>query len=274
MPTPDELPLQLGTEAAGTVAAVGEGVVAVETGDRVAWAMLPGAYATRAVVPAARAVPVPAGVDEQTAAAVLLQGMTAQYLTNATYPVQPGDTVLVHAAAGGTGSLVVQMARKRGGDVLATTSTEEKAKLAREAGAVEVIRYDQVDVAEEVARITGGAGVAAVYDGVGATTFDASLASLRPRGYLVLFGASSGPVPPVDPRRLQAGGSLFLTRPTLAHYIADREELLERSAAVFDALLDGSLRVRIGGRYALDEVGQAHTDLESRRTTGKLLVIP
>jgi len=271
---PGQLPLQLGTEAAGTVAAVGEGVVAVETGDRVAWAMLPGAYATRALVPAARAVPVPAGVDEQTAAAVLLQGMTAQYLTNATYPVQPGDTVLVHAAAGGTGSLVVQMARKRGGDVLATTSTEEKAKLAREAGAVEVIRYDQVDVAEEVARITGGAGVAAVYDGVGATTFDASLASLRPRGYLVLFGASSGPVPPVDPRRLQAGGSLFLTRPTLAHYIADREELLERSAAVFDALLDGSLRVRIGGRYALDEVGQAHTDLESRRTTGKLLVIP
>jgi len=271
---PGQLPLQLGTEAAGTVAAVGEGVVAVETGDRVAWAMLPGAYATRALVPAARAVPVPAGVDEQTAAAVLLQGMTAQYLTNATYPVQPGDTVLVHAAAGGTGSLVVQMARKRGGDVLATTATEEKAKLAREAGAVEVIRYDQVDVAEEVARITGGAGVAAVYDGVGATTFDASLASLRPRGYLVLFGASSGPVPPVDPRRLQAGGSLFLTRPTLAHYIADREELLERSAAVFDALLDGSLRVRIGGRYALDEVGQAHTDLESRRTTGKLLVIP
>jgi len=271
---PGQLPLQLGTEAAGTVAAVGEGVVAVETGDRVAWAMLPGAYATRALVPAARAVPVPAGVDEQTAAAVLLQGMTAQYLTNATYPVQPGDTVLVHAAAGGTGSLVVQMARKRGGDVLATTSTEEKAKLAQEAGAVEVIRYDQVDVAEEVARITGGAGVAAVYDGVGATTFDASLASLRPRGYLVLFGASSGPVPPVDPRRLQAGGSLFLTRPTLAHYIADREELLERSAAVFDALLDGSLRVRIGGRYALDEVGQAHTDLESRRTTGKLLVIP
>jgi NADPH:quinone reductase len=271
---PGELPLQLGTEAAGRVAAVGEGVIGVEAGDRVAWAMLPGAYATRAVVPAARAVPVPAAVDDETAAAVLLQGMTAHYLTHATYPVQPGDTVLVHAAAGGTGSLVVQMARKRGGDVLATTSTEEKSKLAREAGAVEVIRYDQVEVAEQVARITGGAGVAAVYDGVGASTFDASLASLRPRGYLVLFGASSGPVPPVDPRRLQAGGSLFLTRPTLAHYIAEREELLERSAAVFDAVVDGSLRVRIGGRYALDEVGTAHTDLESRRTTGKLLVIP
>ena len=271
---PGELPLQLGTEAAGRVAAVGEGVVGVEAGDRVAWAMRPGAYATRAVVPAARAVPVPAAVDDETAAAVLLQGMTAHYLTHTTYPVQPGDTVLVHAAAGGTGSLVVQMARKRGGDVLATTSTEEKSKLAREAGAVEVIRYDQVEVAEQVARITGGAGVAAVYDGVGASTFDASLASLRPRGYLVLFGASSGPVPPVDPRRLQAGGSLFLTRPTLAHYIAEREELLERSAAVFDAVVDGSLRVRIGGRYTLDEVGTAHTDLESRRTTGKLLVIP
>jgi len=271
---PGELPLRLGTEAAGTVAAVGEGVVGVDAGDRVAWAMLPGAYATRAVVPAARAVPVPVGVDDETAAAVLLQGMTAHYLTHSTYPVQPGDTVLVHAAAGGTGSLVVQMARARGGDVLATTSTGEKAKLALEAGAVEVIRYDRVDVAEEVARITGGTGVAAVYDGVGATTFDASLACLRPRGYLVLFGASSGPVPPVDPRRLQAGGSLFLTRPTLAHYIADREELLERSAAVFDAVADGSLRVRIGGRYRLDEVGAAHTDLESRRTTGKLLVMP
>ena len=271
---PGELPLQLGTEAAGTVAAVGEGVVGVDVGDRVAWAMRPGAYATRAVVAAERAVPVPPGVDDETAAAVLLQGMTAQYLTSATYPVQPGDTVLVHAAAGGTGSLIVQLARKRGGDVLATTSTEEKAKLAREAGAVEVIRYDQVDVAEEVRRITGGNGVVAVYDGVGASTFDASLACLRPRGYLVLFGSASGPVPPVDPRRLQEGGSLFLTRPTLAHYILSREELLDRSTAVFDAVADGSLTVRIGGRYPLDEVGRAHADLEGRRTTGKLLIIP
>jgi NADPH2:quinone reductase len=271
---PGDLPLQLGSEAAGTVAAVGEGVVGVERGDRVAWAMRPGAYATRAVVAAAAAVPVPSGVSDELAAAVLLQGMTAQYLTHATYPVQPGDTVLVHAAAGGTGSLIVQMARQRGGNVLATTSTEEKAKLAREAGAVEVIRYDMVDVADEVRRITGGDGVAAVYDGVGASTFDASLASLRPRGYLVLFGASSGPVPPVDPRRLQSGGSLFLTRPTLAHYIAVREELLERSAQVFDAVASGELKVRIGGRYALDEVGTAHADLESRRTTGKLVVLP
>jgi NADPH2:quinone reductase len=236
--------------------------------------MRPGAYATRAVVAADVAVPVPDGVTDEVAAAVLLQGMTAHYLTTATYPVQPGDTVLVHAAAGGTGALVVQFAVRRGGTVLATTSTEEKAALARAAGATEVIRYDQADVAAEVARITGGAGVAAVYDGVGASTFDASLASLRPRGYLVLFGAASGPVPPVDPRRLQAGGSLFLTRPTLAHYIATRDELLERAGAVFDAVASGELTVRIGGRYPLDEIGRAHTDLESRRTTGKLIIIP
>jgi NADPH:quinone reductase len=271
---PGELPMQLGTEAAGTVAAVGEGVTGVSPGDRVAWAMRPGACASRAVIAADIAVPVPAGVTDEVAAAVLLQGMTAQYLTTTTYPVQPGDTVLVHAAAGGTGALIVQLAVRRGGTVIATTSTEEKAKLAREAGASEVIRYDRADVAEEVARITGGAGVAAVYDGVGASTFDASLASLRPRGYLVLFGASSGPVPPVDPRRLQAGGSLFLTRPTLAHYMATRAELLERSGVVFDAVASGELKVRIGGRYALDDVGQAHADLESRATTGKLLILP
>lgn len=271
---PNKLPLQLGTEAAGTVAAVGDGVTGVAPGDRVAWAMRPGAYATRAVIAADVAVPVPDGVTDEVAAAVLLQGMTAQYLTTTTYPVQPGDTVLVHAAAGGTGALIVQLAVRRGGTVIATTSTEEKAALAREAGAREVIRYDQADVAEEVARITGGAGVAAVYDGVGASTFDASLASLRPRGYLVLFGSASGPVPPVDPRRLQAAGSVFLTRPTLADYIAAREELLERSTAVFDAVASGELKVRIGGRYPLHDVGQAHTDLESRRTTGKLLIIP
>ncbi len=271
---PGTPPLQLGTEAAGTVAAVGDGVSGVAPGDRVAWAGRPGACATRAVVDAAAAVPVPAGVSDEVAAAVLLQGMTAHYLTHATYPVQPGDDVLVHAAAGGTGALVVQLARRRGGRVIATTSTEEKAALAREAGAAEVIRYDQADVAAEVARITGGAGVAVVYDGVGASTFDASLASLRRRGMLVLFGASSGPVPPVDPRRLQSGGSLFLTRPTLGDYMATRDELLERSAAVFAAVADGSLTVRIGGRYGLDEVGRSHADLESRRTTGKLLIIP
>jgi NADPH:quinone reductase len=271
---PGDLPLQLGSEAAGTVAAVGEGVAGVEPGDRVAWAMRPGAYATRAVVSAAAAVPVPAGVSSELAAAVLLQGMTAHYLTHTTYPVQPGDTALVHAAAGGTGALIVQMVRRRGGNVIATTSTEEKAALARQAGADEVIRYDHTDVAEEVRRITGGDGVAVVYDGVGASTFDASLASLRPRGMLVLFGASSGPVPPVDPMRLYRGGSLFLTRPTLANYIATREELLERAEAVFGAVADGSLTVRVGGRYPLDEVGTAHADLESRRTTGKLVIVP
>lgn len=271
---PNELPLQLGTEAAGTVAAVGAGVTGVSPGDRVAWAGRPGAYASRAVVAADVAVPVPDGVTDEVAAAVLLQGMTAHYLTTDTYPVRSGDTVLVHAAAGGTGALIVQFVVRRGGTVIATTSTEEKAALAREAGATEVVRYDRADVAAEVERITGGAGVAAVYDGVGASTFDASLASLRRRGYLVLFGASSGPVPPVDPRRLQAGGSLFLTRPTLAHYMATREELLERSGAVFAAVAAGELTVRIGGRYSLDQVGQAHTDLESRRTTGKLLIVP
>lgn len=271
---PLELPFVLGSEAAGTVAAVGEGIVGVEPGDRVAWALRPGAYAQRAVVPAAVAVPVPAEVPDETAAALLLQGMTAHYLTHSTCPVQPGDTVLVHAAAGGTGQLVTQFARLRGGDVIATVSSEEKERLAREAGAVEVIRYDRVDVADEVRRITQGTGVAAVYDGVGAATFESSLASLRPRGMLVLFGASSGPVPPFDPQRLNKAGSLFLTRPTLAHYIASREELLERAAAVCDRAAAGELRVHVGGRYGLADVGTALEDLESRRTTGKLLVLP
>ncbi len=271
---PMQLPFVLGSEAAGTVAAVGEGVVGVEAGDRVGWAMLPGAYAQRAVVPAAMAVPVPAEVPDESAAALLLQGMTAHYLTHSTYPVRPGDTVLVHAAAGGTGQLVTQFARIRGGDVIATVSTEEKERIAREAGAVEVIRYDRLDVADEVRRITRGDGVAAVYDGVGAATFEASLASLRPRGTLVLFGAASGPVPPFDPQRLNKAGSLFLTRPTLAHHMASREELLERAEAVFDATAAGDLRARIGGRYGLADAGTAVADLESRRSTGKLLVLP
>lgn len=271
---PVDLPFVIGSEAAGTVTAVGEGVQGIEAGDRVAWAMRPGAYAQQAVVPAAIAVPVPAEVPDESAAAAMLQGMTAHYLTHSTYPVQRGDTVLVHAAAGGTGQLVTQFARLRGGDVIATVSTEEKERLAREAGAVEVIRYDRTDVAEEVRRITGGSGVAAVYDGVGAATFEASLASLRPRGMLVLFGAASGPAPPFDPQRLNKAGSLFLTRPTLAHHMATREELLDRAGAVLSAVAAGELRLRIGGRYGLDEVGRAHEDLEGRRTTGKLLVLP
>jgi NADPH2:quinone reductase len=226
------------------------------------------------VIPAAAAVPVPPGVTEETAAALLLQGMTAHYLTHATYQVRPGDTVLVHAAAGGTGLLLTQLVRMLGGDVIATVSSEEKEALAREAGAAEVIRYDRADVAAEVARITLGAGVAAVYDGVGAATFEAGLASLRRRGMLVLFGAASGPVPPFDPQRLNAAGSLFLTRPTLAHHIATREELLDRAGAVLGWAAAGTLRVRIGGRYGFDEVARAYQDLESRRTTGKLLLLP
>jgi NADPH2:quinone reductase len=271
---PTSPPFVIGSEGAGTVVVVGEGVQGVEAGDRVAWALQPGAHAQRVVVPAAAAVPVPPEVADEDAAALMLQGMTAHYLTHSTYPVQPGDTVLVHAAAGGTGLLLTQLVRLRGGDVIATVSTQEKEQLAREAGAVEVIRYDRADVVVEVRRITGGDGVAAVYDGVGAATFEASLASIRPRGMLVLFGASSGPAPPFDPQRLNQLGSLFLTRPTLAHYIASREELLERAGAVLEAVAAGHLRVRIGGRYALDEVGRAHEDLEARRTTGKLLILP
>ena len=271
---PTRPPFVLGNEGAGAVSAVGAGVQGVEPGDRVAWARQPGSYAERVVLPAAAAVPVPPGVTEEDAAAVLLQGMTAQYLTSATYPVRRGDTVLVHAAAGGTGLLVTQLARLRGGDVIATVSTDEKERLARDAGAVELIRYDREDVAAEVARITRGIGVAAVYDGVGAATWEASLASLRPRGTMVLFGAASGPAPAFDPQRLQGLGSLFLTRPTLAHYIATREELLERARIVLGLVATGDLRVRIGGRYTFDEITHAYADLESRRTAGKLLVLP
>jgi NADPH:quinone reductase len=205
---------------------------------------------------------------------VLLQGLTAEYLSTSTYAVQPGDTVVVHAAAGGVGLLLTQMVKLRGGRVLATVSTEEKAALARAAGADEVIRYDQVDFAPEVLRLTEGKGAAAVYDGVGRTTFDGSLASLRPRGTMVLYGASSGPVPPLDPQRLNAGGSLFLTRPSLGHYTRDRGELLGRAARVFEWITGGRLDVRIGGRYPLGDATRAHADLEGRRTTGKLLLLP
>ena len=233
--------------------AVGEGVDDVAVGDRVAWAMVNGTgYTSVAVVPADRVVPVPEGVTTEQAAAVLLQGMTAHYLSETTYAVQPGDDVLVHAAAGGTGLLLTQMVARKGGRVLATVSTDEKEALARGAGAAEVVRYDREDVAERVRELTGGRGVAVVYDGVGASTFDASLASLRTRGMLVLFGASSGPVPPFDPIRLM-GGSHFLTRPTLAHYAAERAELLQRSGDVLAQVADGTLDVRIGARYPLDE---------------------
>ncbi|MDQ2789012.1 MAG: NADPH:quinone reductase [Pseudonocardiales bacterium] len=271
---PMPLPFIPGSEGAGTVTAVGPGVGDAAVGDRVAWAMSPGSYAEIAVVPADQAVPVPHEVDIEIAAGCLLQGMTAHYLAVSVHAVQPGETVLVHAAAGGMGLLLTQLATARGGRVIGTVSTPQKERLAREAGAVEVIRYTEVDdVAAEVRRLTGGAGVAAVYDGVGASTFDASLASLRRRGMLALYGAASGPVPPVDPQRLNSAGSVFLTRPTLGHYVATREELTWRAGEVFDAILDGSLRITIGGRYPLAEAGRAHQDLQGRRTTGKLVLL-
>ena len=271
---PVPLPLVPGLEGAGTVSAIGDGVTEFAVGDRVAWAAAPRSYAERAVVDADRAVPVPDGVADDVAAALLLQGMTAHYLATSTYPVQPGDTVLVHAAAGGVGLLLTQLVKLRGGRVIGTVSTDEKAAQARQAGADEVIRYDQVEFAPEVRRMTDGQGVAAVYDGVGRTTFDGSLASLRIRGTLALYGGASGPVPPLDPQRLNSGGSLFLTRPTLVHYSAAREELLGRAGDLFGWVASGELDVRIGGRYALGDARQAHEDLQGRRTTGKLLLVP
>lgn len=272
---PKSLPFVPGTEGAGTVTALGPGVDGVALGDRVAWATSPGSYAELALVSTENVVPVPAEVDLQTAAGSLLQGMTAHYLTVSTHPVQRGETVLVHAAAGGMGLLLTQLATARGARVIGTVSTPEKEQLARRAGAVEVIRYTEFDdVAAEVRRLTGGQGVDAVYDGVGASTFDASLASLRLRGTLALYGAASGPVPPVDPQRLNTAGSVFLTRPSLAHHTATREELSWRAGEVFDAVRDGSLRVTIGGAYPLAEASRAHEDLQGRRTTGKLLLLP
>ncbi|QVQ51888.1 quinone oxidoreductase [Spiractinospora alimapuensis] len=263
-------PFTPGVEAAGVVAEVGDEVTDVAVGDRVGWVMIPGAYADRAVIPAARAIPIPDGVTSEDAAASMLQGMTAHYLTRSTYPVRAGDTVLVHAAAGGAGLMLVQFAKLAGARVIGTTSTESKAALAREAGADHVLGYEHFG--PEVQEITDGAGVAAVYDGVGATTFDASLTSLRRRGVLAIFGQASGPVPPVDPQRLNKAGSVFLTRPTLAHYVETREELLQRSAELFALIQRGDLKVRVGGRYPLDEAPGAHRDLTERRTTGKLLL--
>ncbi len=267
-----EAPLLAGAEGAGTVAAVGDGVTELAAGDRVAFHNAPWSYAERVVADAAKTVPVPDGLSTELAAASLLQGMTAQYLAVSTYPVQPGDTVLVHAAAGGVGLLLTQVVKLRGGRVLATTSTEEKAELARAAGADEVMGYD--GFGERVRELTGGEGVAAVYDGVGKATFDESLASLRARGTMVLYGAASGPPPPFEITRLMSGGSLYLTRPTLYTYAAKRGELLERAGEVFGWIRDGKLDVRIGGRYPLEQARQAQEDLASRKTTGKLLLEP
>lgn len=273
---PTELPFVPGLEGGGTVRAVGPGVTAVAPGDRVVWTNTAGAYATLAVVPVTDLVVVPDGVDLETATAVALQGMTAHYLVHDTHPVAPGDDVLVHAAAGGMGLLLCQMARSLGARVIATTSSPEKDALAREAGADETLRYGSSpeDLAGRVRDLTGGEGVAVVYDGVGASTFDASLASLRIRGVLALYGAASGPVPPVDPQRLNSAGSVYLTRPSLHWHVRTPEALAARASAVFAAVAAGDLSVRIGGRYALDDAATAHRDLESRRTTGKLLLLP
>ncbi|MBV7696593.1 quinone oxidoreductase [Streptomyces sp. TRM70350] len=277
---PGPLPFVPGAEAAGVVIATGPtapgDAVRHRVGDRVAWANQPGGYAELAVVPAHRAVPVPAGLGSRTAAAVLLQGMTAHYLTHDTHRVRPGDTVLVHAAAGGMGLLLTQLVRLRGGRVIGTVSAPEKEKTARAAGAWQVLctGADAVDVAAAVRELTGGEGVAAVYDGVGAPTFDASLASLRTRGTLALFGQAGGRVPPVDLQRLNTAGSVFVTRPNLDHHIATTEELARRAAEVFGLVADGRLDVHIGGSFPLEAAGQAHRVLESRASTGKLLLTP
>jgi NADPH:quinone reductase len=281
-----QLPFTPGSEGAGTVIAVGAGdaLATSAVGDLVAWAGVPGSYAEQVVIPADRAVPVPAGIGARAAAAVMLQGMTAHYLTRSAYQVREGDVVVVHAAAGGTGLLLTQIAKRHGAVVIATTSGGEvslgpdaelrvsKADLARQAGADHVAGYD--GFRSVLADVTGGAGAHVVYDGVGRATFDDSLASLRRRGTMVLFGASSGPVPPIDPQRLNSGGSLYLTRPTLVHYIADRADLLWRAGDLFEWIAKGELDIRIGGTYPLEDAARAHADLESRHTTGKLLLSP
>ena len=268
------LPFTPGQEGAGVVHAAGADVKLVKKGDRVAWSATLGSYAEYAAIAADRLVPVPAGVTDQQAAATMLQGMTAHYLLYDTFPLKRGDTALVHAAAGGAGLLLVQMAHNIGARVIATVSTEEKAKLAREAGADEIILYTQSDFEAETKRFTGGKGVDVVYDSVGKTTFEKGLNILRPRGMMVLFGGSSGAVAPLDPIVLTQKGSLFLTRPSLGNYIATREELMSRSNALFGMIAAGKLKLRIEHTYPLAEAQRAHRELEGRKTTGKLLLIP
>lgn len=267
-------PFTLGQEAAGIIDAVGPNVTDLKPGDRVAYASVQGSYAEYTVVPAWRLVPIPAVVDVGQAAAAMVQGMTAHYLTFSTYPLKAGETALVHAAGGGTGQMLVQVAKRCGARVLGTVSSEEKAIVAREAGADEVILYTQVDFEAEVKRLTDNAGVDVVYDSVGKDTFDKGLNCLRRRGYMVLYGASSGPVPPVDPQILNAKGSLYLTRPYIGHYTADRAELLERANDVFNWLAAGELKVRIDKTFPLAEVAGAHRYLEGRQSKGKILLIP
>lgn len=267
-------PFVPGQEGAGVVNAVGTDVTSVKNGDRVAWTSILGSYAEYAAVPAERLVPIPDGVTDQQAAAAMLQGMTAHYLLYDTYPLKRGETALVHAAAGGVGLLLVQMAHNIGARVIATVSTDEKARLAREAGADEIILYTKSDFEAETKRLTAGKGIDVVYDSVGKTTFEKGLNVLRPRGMMALFGGSSGAVPPFDPMVLAQKGSLYVTRPTLVAYIATREELVARSGAVFGMIAAGKLKLRIEHIYPLAEVQQAHRDLEARKTTGKLLLIP
>jgi NADPH2:quinone reductase len=268
------LPWTLGLEAAGTVEAVGPGVTGVAVGDRVAWTGVPGAYAETAVVPAARLVQLPARLSFRDGAAAMLQGMTAHYLACSTYPLKPGDACLVHAAAGGVGLLLCQVAKRRGATVVATVSTEAKAELARGAGADHVILYSKEDFVDGVRGATGGAGVHVVYDGVGATTFAKGLDCLRPRGMMVLFGAASGPVPPFDLGELNTKGSLYVTRPSLFHYIMDEQELRARAADVLGWIAAGELKLRIEEEYPLARAADAHRALEGRKTTGKVLLRP
>lgn len=267
-------PVPIGMEGAGTVEACGPDVAEVAPGDRVAWAMAPGSYAEKALVPAAALVRLPDTIDFERAAAVMLQGMTAHYLTHSTYPLKEGETALIHAAAGGVGLLLVQMAKMRGARVIGTVSTQAKADLAMEAGADAVILYSRQDFEPEVRRLTDNRGVDVVYDSVGQATFMKSMVCLRPRGMMVSYGQSSGPVQPVDPLLLNQMGSLFLTRPTLAHYCATRLELLWRADDVLGWVASGKLKLRIDRTYPLADAAHAHRDLESRKTAGKLLLIP
>ena len=267
------MPFTPGMEGAGVVEAVGPGVTEVKVGDRVGYAMHQGSYTQVAIVPSEVLVPLPDSIDTQSAAAAMLQGMTAHYLTRSTYPLGTGDTALVHAAAGGVGLLLIQMAKTLGARVLGTVSTPEKAELATEAGADEVILYTQTDFEAEVKRLTDGQGVDVVYDSVAKTTFDKSLNCLRPRGYLALFGQSSGPVPPFDLSRLSRG-SLFITRPGLGHHAADREELMGRAGDLFEWITAGALKLRIDRTFPLQDAADAHRALEGRQTTGKVLLIP
>ena len=271
---PIDPPFTLGEEAAGVVEAVGDGVTEVRPGDRVAYAGVFGAYAEYNMVPAERCVPIPDGVDDRTACAAMLQGMTAHYLVTDTFPLRNGDVALVHAAAGGVGALLVQLAKRRGATVIATAGSAEKVALAREAGADHAIDYAATDFGDAARAIVGDRGVDVAYDSVGRATWERSMALLRPRGMLVLYGNSSGAVPPIDPLRLSREGSLFLTRPTLAHYVRTRDELLGRARELFALIADGRLHVRVGASYPLAEAAQAHRVLEARATIGKLLLIP